>query len=281
MIRYNDITVAMVHFNRPTLLAQTLPTYLKFDEVLVWDNASVSSNQIVLKALSAKHSNVKSIWSNENVGWPKGMNRMIAQAKTDWVLLTADDMLLGDGFIETLNKLLDWKPNLEQIYVNTFDTFLFHKKTIARMGWWEERQNQVSPVAEDDDWYLRLVERLSYSPYVYPGDHIQGQERVKRLKYASTKEIMEQQSNYSYFSNCRWGISSINFDIKELTRDNAYIRQYNKNAGESGLAFHHRKWKETGDEKDLLNKDGTFWKRVLPEQDPYPEITRQYKEKYL
>src|SRR3990167_11512782 len=156
MIRYNDITVAMVHFNRPTLLAQTLPTYLKFGEVLVWDNASISSNQIVLKALSAKHSNIKPIWHNENVGWPKGMNRMIAQEKTDWVLLTADDMLLGDGFIETLNRLLDWKSNLEQIYVHTFDTFLFHKKTIARMGWWDEEQPNTPAFWEDNDWYLRL-----------------------------------------------------------------------------------------------------------------------------
>src|SRR5690348_10339218 len=148
MITYDDITVAMVHFNRPALLHQTLPTYSKFGEIMVWDNASAIQNQVNLLAASKRNSNIKPIWNKENVGWPKAMNRMLVQAKTDWVLLTADDMLLGEGFIETLNKLLTWKPNLEQIYVHTFDTMLFHKKTIARFGWWEERQNQVSPVAE-------------------------------------------------------------------------------------------------------------------------------------
>ncbi|MEK6884521.1 MAG: hypothetical protein AABY22_33120, partial [Nanoarchaeota archaeon] len=117
--------------------------------------------------------------------------------------------------------------------------------------------------------------------YVFPGEHIQGAEREKRLKYASKKEDMERMDNISYFSNCRWGISTINFNIAEITRDHSYIQQYNKNTGEAGIAFHGRKWKETGHEKDLLNKDCTFWKRVLPERDPYPEITNQYREKYL
>ncbi len=280
MLTYDDITACMVSFNRPVLLAKTLPTYAKFGNIMVWDNNSQPQNQITLKALAAKHSNIHPIWNKENVGFPKALNRMIIQAPTDWVLMTADDMLLGSGFIETVNKLLEWKPNLEQIYVHTFDAFLFHKKTIARMGYWEERQNQVSPVAEDDDWYLRLVEQLGYSPYVYPGAHITGVEREKRLKFASTRETMEREDNFTYFSNCRWGISSVNFDIKELTRDNSYIAQYNKNKGEPGVEFHRRKWKETGDERDLLNKDGTFWKRVLPDEDFYPEETKDLKEKY-
>ena len=280
MLTYDDITVGMVHFNRPPLLVQTLPSYLKFGKVLVWDNNSLASNTIALKALAKKNSNIEPIWHDKNVGWPKAMNSLIMQAETDWVLLTAEDMLLGKNFIETVNKLLEWKPNLEQVYVHTFDTMLFHKKTIARFGWWEERQNQVSPVAEDDDWYLRLVEHLGYSPYVYPGEHIQGYERERRLKFASTKELMEREDNISYFANARWGISSVNFDIKELTRDNSYIRQYNKNQGECGLAFHRRKWCETGTEGDLLNKDGTFWKRTMPDEDFYPEVRNQWKEKY-
>jgi len=279
MISFDDITVCMVHFNRPTLLKQTLPSYFEFNNVFVWDNNSESQNQIVLKALSKKNTNVRPIWSKENVGWPKAINRMIIDAPTDWVLVTAEDMLLGRGFLKDLNTLIDWKPNLEQVYLNTFDAMLFHKRTIARLGWWEERQNQVSPVSEDDDWYLRLVEFLGYSPYVYPGDHIQGKEREKRLTYASTKELMES-CQYSYFSNCRWGISSVNFDIKELTRDKSYF-SYNKNQGEPGVAFHKRKWKETGDQSHLLAKDGTFWERQMTEEDFYPDIRKELKERLL
>jgi GT2 family glycosyltransferase len=280
MIKLDDITVAMVHFNRPCVLASTLPSWIDFKNIFVWDNNSVVQNKNWLKAYSAKNSNVRCIWSDKNVGCTKAMNRMIIDAPTDWVLLTADDMLLGSGFLSTLNDLLDWKPNLEQIYVFTYDTMLFHKKTIARFGWWEQRQNQVSPTAEDDDWYLRLVEHLGYSPYSYPGDHIHGEERKKRLQYASTKEIMERMDNISYFSNCRWGISSVNFEIKEVTRDKTF-HDFNENEGEPGVAFHNRKWNETGDPKDLLNKDGTFWKRILPDEDFYPDVREQYREKYL
>ena len=280
MLNYGDITVCMVHFNRPGLLSRSLPSYCKFKNIFVWDNNSENSNKIFLKAYSLKNKNVKCLWSKENVGWPRAMNRMIIESPTDWVLLTADDMLLGDDFLETLNKLLEWKPNLEQIYLHTFDAFLFHKKTIAKLGWWEERQNQVSPVAEDDDWYLRLVEYLGYSPYVYPGDHIKGAERECRLKLATTQEQMERLDNISYFSNCRWGISSINFNIKELTRDNRYIAKYNKNIGDPGIVFHRKKWKETGNKSDLLNKDGTFWKRVMDEEAIYSDTIKQYRKKY-
>ena len=280
-ITYDDITIGMVHFNRPMLLKQTLPSYLDFKNIFIWDNNSEQQNKTHLKAFSMKHKNVTPIYSDKNVGWPKALNQIIIKARTDWVLLTAEDMLLGEGFMATLNKLLDWKPSLEQIYVHTFDTMLFHKKTIAKIGWWEERQNQVHPVSEDDDFYLRLVEHLGYSLYVYPGEHIQGEERKKRLKHVSTRQLMERMDNISYFSNCRWGISSINFDIKELTRDHGYIIQYNKNIGQCGSEFHRRKWKETGDEKDLLNKDGTFWKRCMLDEDFYPDVRKDYINKYL
>lgn len=280
MIDKDNITVCMVHFNRPQLIMNTLPSYFQFENLFVWDNNSETSNKIHLFALEKKIKNLRIFQSKENVGWPKAINRMVIESKTDWVLITAEDMMLGENFMKDLTRLVTWKPNLEQIYLNTFDAMLFHKKTFSKIGWWEERQNQVQPVAEDDDWYLRLVEYLGYSPYVYPGDHIQGMERERRLKHASTKEIMERDDNISYFSNCRWGISSINFNIREITRDKTYMQQYCKNTGEPGLAFHKRKWHETGDENDLLAKDGTFWKRILEEQDPYPEVTKEYRRKY-
>jgi hypothetical protein len=262
------------------MLAKTLPSYVDFDNLFVWDNNSELSNKLFLKAFAVKNKNIKCFWSKENVGWPTAINKMIIEAPTDWVLISADDMLLGGGFLETLNKLLEWKPNLEQIYLHTFDTFIWHKKTIARFGWWDEEQPNVSPFWEDNDWYLRLVEFLGYSPYVYPGAHIQGEERKKRLKFASTRELMERMDNISYFSNCRWGISSFNFDIKELTRDTSYLK-FNKNTGESAEQYYLRKWQETGSESDLLNKDGTFWKRILPDKVFYSEILQHYKERYF
>jgi hypothetical protein len=270
----------MVHFNRPRLLQQSLPPFLEFDNVFVWDNNSKIQNQIILKAFEAKNKNLRVIWNKKNVGWPKAINRMVIDSKTDWVLITAEDMIVKD-LLPTANKLLDWKPELEQIYLHTFDAMLFHKKTFARFGWWEERQNQVQPVAEDDDWYLRLVEHLGYSPYVYPGDHIQGEERKRRLRLASTKELMEMEGNISYFSNCRWGISSINFDIKEISRDKNYIDTYGNKGGEPGIAFHHKKWEHTGDPHDLLSKDGTFWKRKMEEEDFYPDVRKEWIERYL
>jgi hypothetical protein len=281
MIDYKNITACMVHYNRPYILSCTLPTWKEFDKIFVWDNNSVAQNKVFLKSYAAKNSNVTPIWHHENVGWPKAINRMIVKSDTDWVLVTADDMCLGTKFLETLNKLIEWKPNLEQIYLHTFDAMLFHKRTIARFGWWDEGQPNVAPFWEDNDWYLRLVEFLGYSPYVYPGEHIQGEERKRRLKFASTTELMERMDNISYFSNCRWGISSVNFDIKEITRDTSYVSKYNKNVGESAESYYLRKWQETGDEKDILNKDGTFWKRLTSDKEFYPDVRNVYVEKYL
>ena len=281
MLSYNDITVGMVNFNRSHLVKETLPSYSSFKNIFVWDNNSELHYRIILEACARKNKNVTLIFSNQNVGWPEALNQLIIRSTTDWVLLTAEDMMLGEGFIETVNKLLEWKPNLEQIYVHTFDTMLFHKRTIARLGWWDEGQPAVPNFWEDNDWYLRLVEYLGYSPYVYPGDHITGEEREKRLKRASTREIMEKQDNISYFSNCRWGISSINFDIREITRDHSYIAKYNKNKGESAEQYYLRKWEETGNPSDLLLKDGTFWKRKQPDKVFYPEILSGYRVRYL
>jgi hypothetical protein len=270
----------MIHFNRPTLLTKTLPSYLAFKNIFVWDNNSTKENKIFLRAFSMKNKNVVPFWHNKNVGWPRAINTMAAVSNTDWILITAEDMLLGKDFLQKANNLLKWKPNLEQIYLSTFDSMLFHKKTFARFGWFEERQNPVSPTAEDDDWYLRLVEFLGFSPYVFPGEHVKGAERERRLKFASTRNVMERMDNISYFSNCRWGISSINFDVKEITRDKTYIKQFVKNEGESGLVFHHKKWERTGDESDLLNKDGTFWKRKMKDEDFYPDVRERWANNY-
>jgi GT2 family glycosyltransferase len=95
MINYDDITVGMVHFNRPKLLLRTLPSYSKFGEVIVWDNGSVVQNKYPLQALARKFSNFNPIFHNENIGFASALNRIIINSKTDWILLTADDMLLG------------------------------------------------------------------------------------------------------------------------------------------------------------------------------------------
>jgi hypothetical protein len=281
MINYDDITVCMIHFNRPDILARTLPTFKNFKNTFVWDNNSEERNKVFLKAYSKKNPNVRPIFHEKNASWSYPLNQMTIQSSTDWVLHTADDVTIGKHFIEDLNKLLERNPNLEQIYLYSFDAMLFHKKTFAKLGWWEERQGTVQPSAEDDDWYLRLVEYLGYSPYVYPGDHIHGHEREKRLRYASTTELMERKDSIAYFSNCRWGISTLNFDVQEITRDKTYMNEHTRNYGEPGLVFHYKKWKHVNEGAGLLNKDGTFWQRQLPDVDFYPDVTKEWKEKYL
>ena len=80
-------------------------------------------------------------------------------------------MLFDSDWFEVFADILQSKPNLEQIHLNAWNAVAFHKKTIARMGWWDERYRYY-PSMEDDDWYLRTVELLGYSPYGGVAGHL-------------------------------------------------------------------------------------------------------------
>jgi len=204
-------------------------------------------------------------------------------------------MLFDEDWFEVLNNILDEKPHLEQIHLNAWNAIVFHKQTIVRMGWWDERYRYY-PSMEDDDWYLRSVECLGYSPYGTWAQHIPfPQEYLNTIKpyIEAKKELFHRDDNFTYYCNSEnskhkvIGLSTITGQEDDAGSRNNSGGSLDRGNNLTGVEFHHKKWILVSDpnllnqEEILLSKDGRIWKRNLPELDFYPEIRSEYAKKYF
>jgi len=242
-----------------------------------------------IKQIDKDYDNVKITYSDENLGCSKAFNNLIIESNTDWVLITQDDMLFDSDWLDVLNNILEEKPHLEQIHLNSFNCMVFHKKTIARMGWWDERYRYFPDMC-DDDWYLRTVEALGYSPYVNVPGHVTNLPESYAEFYDSicTKELFNSDSNFTYFCNSKFsnnkiiGLSTITGNVDDAGTRNNSDGSMDKGFGESGAEFHMRKWKIAQYSEDsLVCKDTTSYIRQLHDVDWYPEVRAEYVLKYF
>jgi glycosyltransferase involved in cell wall biosynthesis len=291
----NSITIVIVSYYRGSRLNKCLDTLKNIPNIIVWDNNTTGEELEKVKLAEQNHPNVKFIYSNENVGLTKAWNQGIIQSETDWVLLTCDDMLFDEDWFDVLNNILDEKPHLEQIHLNAWNAVVFHKQTIVRMGWWDERYRYY-PSMEDDDWYLRTVEELGYSPYGTYAKHFNfPKEYIKGLQpYLNKKEkLFHQQDNFTYYCTSEYsnhkviGLSTITGQEDDAGSRNNSEGSMDKGNNLNGIEFHHMKWEPINNpymleqEGILLGKDGRIWKRNYPELDFYPEIRNEYAKKYF
>ena len=294
-MKLSDITIVIVSYYRGSRLNKCLDTLNKCPNVIVWDNNTTGEELDKVKQAEQNHPNVKFIYSEENVGLTKAWNQGIIQSETNWVLLTCDDMLFDKDWFEVLNNILEEKPYLEQIHLNAWNAIVLHKQTIVRMGWWDERYRYY-PSMEDDDWYLRTVECLGYSPYGTWAQHIPfPQEYINVIKpYVDIKkELFHKEDNFTYYCNSEYskhkviGLSTITGQEDDAGSRNNSGGSLDKGNNLTGIEFHHIKWEPImdpnmlGQEGILLGKDGRVWKRNSFDVDFYPEIRKQYAKKYF
>jgi len=161
MIEKENITAVVVSYYRGDRLRVCLDSLNDLKNIIVWDNNTKGEELEKIKKIELDKPDIKFIYNEENWGLNKAYNQTIINSDTDWVLLTCDDMIFDDDWFEVFSQILNEKPQLEQIYINTFNAFLIHKKTIVRMGWFDENYRYY-PSMEDEDWYLRTVEILGY-----------------------------------------------------------------------------------------------------------------------
>ena len=306
MLSHKDITPVIIHYYRGEAVRKCVESLKDCPHIILWDNNSSERHIKLLNDIDTEFDNVEIIYNKENLGWSKPCNQGIIKSKTDWVLLSGDDMIYESDWLDVLNDILEERPHLEQIHLNSFNAMVIHKKTIVRMGWWDERYNNF-PTCDDDDWYLRTVEQLGYSPYGTYGQHwdfekkhpVYFEDELQPL-LKHKKEWFNRKDNFTYFCNSEHskhkviGLETIsgqtletagrNLSNKALEARGDEVRH--DTTRETGYQFHHRKWEfqwypdVSKYPKNLLSKDGTFQSRIMGEEELYPDIINEYKLKY-
>lgn len=291
----NEITIVIVSYYRGDRLRRCIETLKDVPNIIVWDNKTTGEELDKIKKIEQDYLNIKFIYSEENYGIPKAWNQGIIQSKTDWVLLTCDDMLFDSDWFDVLNDILIEKPHLEQIHLNAWNAIVFHKKTIARMGWWDERYRYY-PSMEDDDWYLRTVEKLGYSPYGGIAGHFNFTQQYKEVLLPfiqNRKNLFDRADNFTFYCNSDYskhkviGLSTITGQEDDAGSRNNNIGSLESKTEMTGVQFHHIKWTpinnimEIYNPHTLLAKDGRMWVRAEEDVDFYPDIRQEYAEKYF
>lgn len=291
-----DITIFIISYYRGHRLRECLEGLKDMPNIIVWDNNTTGKELELIKQTEKTFPNVKFIYSKENVGFSKACNQGFILSNTDWVMLTADDMLFDSDWFNSLKNILKEKPHLEQIHLNSFNCMAFHKKTIVRMGWWDERY-RYWPTMDDDDWYLRTVEILGYSPYGGFPKHLSFPNGYKESLKEETnlrEHYFNKEDNFTYFCNSEFSLYPV---VGKNTITGQKDDAGSRNEGEgsidrenniNGIQFHHLKWQPIDPrlesiKKDniFLGKDGRCWKRKLPDLDFYPEVRNEYAKKYF
>jgi glycosyltransferase involved in cell wall biosynthesis len=294
-MKKSDLTVLIVSYYRGNRLRRCIETIKDVPNIMVWDNNTTGEELDIIKQVEKDYPNVKFIYSPENVGFPKACNQGFILSNTDWVMFCADDMMFEEDWFDILNSIIDEKPQLEQIHLNAWNAFLFHKQTIVRMGWWDERY-KFYPSMEDDDWYLRTVEILGYSPYGTWAEHIPfPKEYLDVIKpyVDSKKDLVDREDNFTHYNNSVHskykviGKSTITGQEDDAGSRNNTGGSLDRGNNLTGVEFHHLKWEPVsnpsllGNEGILLSKDGRIWKRKLPDLDFYPKVRKQYAKQYF
>jgi glycosyltransferase involved in cell wall biosynthesis len=292
----SDITIGIVSYYRGNRLKKCLDTIDPSIKVIVWDNNTQGEELTQVKLAEQSHPHVNFIYNKENVGLVKAWNQCIINSSTDWVILTCDDMIFDEDWFEVFTTIVTENPHLEQIHLNSFNCVALHKKTIVRMGWWDERYRYY-PSMEDDDWYLRTVEILGYSPYGGFANHFnfpEGYKESLQREIDLKQYYFNRPDNFTHFCNSEYspykviGKSTITGGEDDAGSRNNSGGSLDRGNNMTGIEFHYTKWQGVDPRLEsiqngniLLGKDGRCWKRKSPELDFYPKIRQEYAKKYF
>lgn len=100
-----SISVIIPTYNRSEVLALTLPSYLKSSlvrEIWLVDDCSSPQDWSRTEQFSRLDGRVKCVRNDKNLGAPASRNKGIALANGELLLLSEDDLELGDNHLETL-----------------------------------------------------------------------------------------------------------------------------------------------------------------------------------
>lgn len=151
MYKLNTLTIGIISYNRPVQLLRALKSLLPLPldvEVLICDDKSPKIEEIksTINDLILKHSNIKFIQNETNLGYDKNLYQLISLCKTEFILLLGDDDFLEFGAIENLTSFikntknfscgfLRFKSESDNNYRRFYDSDIyFNKSYIASEG---------------------------------------------------------------------------------------------------------------------------------------------------
>ena len=168
------VTVAIPVYNSAPTLARCIRSAtaqtLRDIEILVADDASTDESAALAEAMALDDRRIRVIRLHPNGGKPRAMNRMIAEARGEWVaVLDADDTYLPDrldrlvraaearGADMAADNLLYWDEGVERVLRTGFDPALG-----VRVLGMADLVRTASSFAEFDLGILKPVVRRSF-----------------------------------------------------------------------------------------------------------------------
>ncbi len=94
-----------------SIFAQTFKDF----SLLILDNGSTDGTAEFLKNYKLQITNYKIIFNKENVGFAAGHNQVVKTAKSDYVLMLNQDIILEPDFLEVAVKFLDSHPEVAAV----------------------------------------------------------------------------------------------------------------------------------------------------------------------
>lgn len=106
------VSVVILNWNGADMMRQFLPSVLQYSpeaDVVVADNGSTDDSVAMLRE---EFPAVKLICLPENYGFAEGYNRALAQIETPYSLLLNSDVEVTEGWLDTLLKFMERKPDV-------------------------------------------------------------------------------------------------------------------------------------------------------------------------
>lgn len=140
-----NISIIIPNYNGEKLIQKNLPkvieelsNYSKYkSEIIIVDDASVDNSMDVLKSFEDKYSNLVILRNEKNLGFSSTVNKGVANAKYEILILLNTDVYPSKGFLLPLLKHFN---NDDVFAVGCMDKSIEADKTILRgrgLGQWE------------------------------------------------------------------------------------------------------------------------------------------------
>lgn len=105
------VSIVALSYNQVDYTDKFVESVIKYTdsafELIIIDNASSKESIAHLQKLDEKYKELKVIYNDQNVGFPKGINQAIQAAKGSYILVANNDIMVTDGWLERMIEVAE------------------------------------------------------------------------------------------------------------------------------------------------------------------------------